>query len=43
VKKWTPKTETELKLAEYAEKLVLLREEINEEMKPFFDEFISDE
>jgi acyl-CoA hydrolase len=43
VKKWTPKTEKELKLAEYAEKLVLLREEINEEMKPFFDEFISDE
>jgi acyl-CoA hydrolase len=38
VKKWVPVTEREIKLAEYAEKLVSLRELINQEMKPFFDD-----
>lgn len=38
VKKWVPETEREEKLALYAEKLVALREEINDEMKPFFED-----
>lgn len=36
VKKWEPKEENEIKLAEYAQKLKSLREQINNEMKPFF-------
>ena len=42
VKKWVPQTETEKKLAEYAKKLVDLREQINNEMKPFFDGIIDE-
>ena len=42
VKKWIPQTETEKKLAEYAKKLVDLREQINDEMKPFFDGIIDE-
>lgn len=42
VKKWIPQTETEKKLAEYAKKLVDLREQINNEMKPFFDGIIDE-
>lgn len=42
VKKWIPQTETEKQLAEYAKKLVDLREHINEEMKPFFDGIIEE-
>ncbi|NEU07759.1 acyl-CoA thioesterase [Flavihumibacter sp. R14] len=38
VKKWEPETEKEMKLAEYARKLTALREQISEEMKPFFEE-----
>ena len=37
VKPWVPQTERELQLAGYAEKLKALREQIDEEMKPFFD------
>ena len=42
VKKWVPQTETEKQLAEYAKKLVDLREQINDEMKPFFDGIIDE-
>lgn len=42
VKKWMPQTETEKQLAEYAKKLVDLREQINNEMKPFFDGIIDE-
>lgn len=42
VKKWIPQTETEKQLAQYAKKLVDLREQINNEMKPFFDGIIDD-
>lgn len=42
VKKWIPQTETEKQLAEYAKKLVDLREKINDEMKPFFDGIIDE-
>ncbi|MBL7885755.1 MAG: acyl-CoA thioesterase [Flavobacterium sp.] len=42
VKKWIPQTETEKQLAEYAKKLVDLREQINDEMKPFFDGIIDE-
>jgi acyl-CoA hydrolase len=42
VKKWIPQTDTEKKLAEYAKKLVDLREQINDEMKPFFDGIIDE-
>lgn len=42
VKKWIPETETEKQLAEYAKKLVDLREKINTEMKPFFDRIIDE-
>ena len=38
VKPWVPKTENEKKLQEYALKLKTLREEIHQEMKPFFNE-----
>jgi len=38
VKPWVPKTEKEHKLQEYALKLKTLREEIHQEMKPFFNE-----
>lgn len=38
VKKWEPQTEREIKLAGYALKLTTLREQISEEMKPFFEE-----
>jgi acyl-CoA hydrolase len=38
VKPWKPKTDRELKLQEYALKLKKLREEIHQEMKPFFNE-----
>ncbi len=38
VKTWVPKTEKEKKLQEYALKLKTLREEIHQEMKPFFNE-----
>ena len=38
VKKWIPETEREIKLAGYAQKLTLLREQISDEMKPFFEE-----
>ncbi len=38
VKPWVPKTEKENKLREYALKLKTLREEIHQEMKPFFNE-----
>ena len=37
VKKWNPRTAKEITLAEYAKKLASLREEINREMKPFFE------
>lgn len=37
VRKWIPESEREIKLARYAEKLLNLREQISEEMKPFFD------
>jgi acyl-CoA hydrolase len=37
-KKWHPQTEREIKLAEYAEKLKVLREQIDNEMKPFFED-----
>lgn len=37
VKHWEPKSEKEIKLAEYARKLTSLREQINREMKPFFE------
>jgi acyl-CoA hydrolase len=37
VKKWVPKTEREIKLEQYAIKLKTLRTEIEEEMKPFFE------
>ncbi|WP_026898731.1 acyl-CoA thioesterase [Daejeonella oryzae] len=37
VKPWKPKSEKEIKLAEYARKLTSLREKINREMKPFFE------
>jgi len=42
VKKWNPQTETEKQLAEYAKKLVDLREKISDEMKPFFDGIIDE-
>jgi acyl-CoA hydrolase len=42
VKKWIPQTETEKQLSEYAKKLVDLREQINDEMKPFFDGIIEE-
>jgi acyl-CoA hydrolase len=38
VKKWKPKSEKEMKLEEYAQKLKSLREQINNEMEPFFEE-----
>lgn len=38
VKPWKPKTEREKKLGEYAKKLKTLREQISEEMRPFFEE-----
>ncbi len=38
IKKWIPNTERERKLEQYAENLKVLREQINEEMKPYFDE-----
>lgn len=41
VKKWLPETEKEHKLAEYAQKLTRLREQINNEMKPFFEDEIN--
>ena len=37
VKKWEPHTAKEKMLAEYAKKLASLREQINREMKPFFE------
>ncbi|HVA97564.1 MAG TPA: hotdog domain-containing protein, partial [Bacteroidia bacterium] len=37
VKKWEPATEQEKKLEEYAIKLKSLREEIGQEMMPFFN------
>lgn len=36
VKSWTPKTDREKKLGEYAKKLKSLREKISAEMEPFF-------
>lgn len=38
VKPWIPKTEQEIKLAEYATRLKELRENIHNEMRPFFNE-----
>ena len=38
VKSWIPKTDQEKKLEEYAVKLKALRENIHNEMKPFFNE-----
>ena len=38
VRSWIPKTEQEKKLEEYALKLKKLREDIHEEMRPFFNE-----
>ncbi len=38
VKKWVPQTQREMRLEEYAIKLKHLREQIGNEMKPFFDE-----
>lgn len=38
VKKWQPQSEKEIKLAEYAKRLKALREQISNEMKPFFEE-----
>lgn len=38
VKPWTPQTEQEIKLAEYATRLKQLREDIHNEMRPFFNE-----
>jgi acyl-CoA hydrolase len=38
VKPWVPKTDREKKLFNYAKKLNSLREQISEEMKPFFEE-----
>ncbi|WBL43915.1 acyl-CoA thioesterase [Algoriphagus halophytocola] len=38
VKPWVPKTDQEKKLQEYATKLKALREDIHNEMKPFFNE-----
>ncbi|MFC3417136.1 acyl-CoA thioesterase [Algoriphagus hitonicola] len=38
VKPWIPQTPQEIKLQEYAKKLKTLREEIHEEMRPFFNE-----
>ena len=38
VKKWVPQTENEQKLAEYALKLKDLRQQIDEEMSPYFIE-----
>jgi len=37
VKEWIPQTEKEKKLEEYAQKLNSLREQINNEMSPFFN------
>jgi acyl-CoA hydrolase len=37
VKSWQPRNENEEQLEKYAKKLKMLRETINEEMKPFFD------
>jgi len=37
VKKWVPETEKEIMLAGYAQKLTTLREQISDEMKPFFE------
>lgn len=37
VRKWTPDTEQERKLEEYANKLSELRKQISEEMDPYFD------
>ncbi len=42
VKKWIPQTENEKQLQAYAKKLVDLREQINTEMKPFFDGIIDE-
>lgn len=42
VKKWNPQTENEKQLAQYAKKLVDLREQINDEMKPFFEGIIDE-
>lgn len=42
VKKWIPQTESEKQLQTYAKKLVDLREQINTEMKPFFDGIIDE-
>jgi acyl-CoA hydrolase len=42
VKKWIPQTESEKQLQAYAKKLVDLREQINTEMKPFFDGIIDE-
>lgn len=38
VKKWVPTNEKEIKLKEYAQKLKSLREQISNEMQPFFEE-----
>ena len=38
VKKWNPKTEREEKMAGYAKNLKALRERINDEMQPYFNE-----
>ncbi|SFO19604.1 Acyl-CoA hydrolase [Algoriphagus ornithinivorans] len=38
VKSWIPQSEQEVKLAEYAVRLKELRENIHNEMKPFFNE-----
>lgn len=38
VKSWIPQTDQEIKLEEYAIKLKALRENIHNEMKPFFNE-----
>ena len=38
VKEWIPDTEQEIQLANYAKKLNTLRQQISEEMEPFFKE-----
>ncbi|MBL7471542.1 acyl-CoA thioesterase [Robertkochia sediminum] len=38
VRKWEPKTQTQMQLANYAKKLKELREQIGKEMAPFFSE-----
>lgn len=37
VKKWIPETEKEIQLANYAKKLKELRQQIDQEMEPFFE------